>query len=390
MLYALGDEVVDVIDDLDRISIDAQLASSPDRVDVSTRVSFTRARSWVAQAIADSAKRAAPAPAAFFDLPDDSGIATYVAASNPRVFETVAHRIELLADGVLAHFEVNQKAREEFVRSLDQYASHPWGGACGEGAPTPSLDPDKRGEANIFSTLNAWQVCAYDALPAAVLTNVLDSGGKLVADKKVRQLIGDGSVSVRRRAAGSAFPAGASVYEVKINTAAIEAAVEKWGSKSARADKQAKKPAKVDPSKTGTLYIYVIPETSRTWVGSGTDAKSIEAHLVTARKAGGMGHLSAQDLAWLRQTPAVAGGFVSMAHVGAMVAARGSKQGISKKRVEEAFAVAPHHGQTPIPFTVEVRGTPGAPELLFSSRLDKALFEDLVAIGGQAVFRVAK
>jgi len=388
ILYALGDEVVDVVEDLDRISVDAQFASAPERLDLSTRLTFTRARSWVAQAIADSAKRAAPPPAAFFDLPSDSGLASYVVPSNPRMLDTIAHRLEALLDGVLAHFEVNQKLREDVVRALDQYASHSWGGACGEGAPAPTEPRKNDDEAGVFSTINAWQVCAYDSRPAAILGNLLDTGARLVADKKAKELLGERSFAVRRRPAGAGLPAGSSVYEIKINGAAFEAAVAKWGAKSSA--RSEKKPATADPSKIGTLYIYIVPDASRTWVGSGTDPKAIEAHLVAARKAGGQGHLSTADLAWLRETPAVGGGFVSMAHIGAMVAARGGKKGLSKSRVDEVFAVAPHHGRTPIPFTIEVHGSSGAPELTLNTRLDKALFEDLAAMSGQALFRATK
>ncbi len=388
ILYALGDEFVDVMDDLDRISINAQVAAAPDRIDISTSFGFTRSRSWFAQAVADSAKRGAPAPAAFFELPNDSGAATYMAPSNPRLFESIAHRLEALVDGGLAHLEVNQKLRDDFGRSLDQYANLTWGGACGQGEPGSNSDVSTATKTSELVAMNEWQICNYDAMSPSIVVNFLESAGKLIADKKVEQLLGAGSVSLKRRAANHGLPTGSSVFDLRINTKALESTMGNWGSKPIKSEKQSNKRSQAGTSSIVTLHIYVVPDANRTWVGSGTDAKAIEAHLAAARKSGGPGHLtSATDLSWLRETPAVAGGFVSLAHFGALLAARMGQKGLSKNRVDEALAVAPHHGKNPIPFTVQVRGDSNAPELWFNTRLDKAIFEDLVAVGGQSLMK---
>jgi hypothetical protein len=78
-----------------------------------------------------------------------------------------------------------------------------------------------------------------------------------------------------------------------------------------------------------------------------------------------------------------------LAHFGALLAARLGQKGLSRNQVDEALAVAPHHGKNPIPFTVQVRGDSNAPELWFNTRLDKAIFEDLVALGSQTIMKKA-
>jgi hypothetical protein len=389
ILYALGDEVVDIMDDLDRIALDVQFVPGQEQLEISGSVSFARAHSWVAQVSADTAKRAAPAPAIFFDMPSDAGTATFVVPNNPRMLETIAHRLEALADGALAHFDVNQKLRDEFARSFDQYASQTLGGACSEGAP--AADDAKTRQASMFNTLSAWQVCAYDALQPSVITNLIDSGAKLAGDKKLKQVLGEGSISVQRLAAPRALPKGSSVYELKVNAEAIEAALRKLGSKSTASTKPEKKLAKkVEPSHLGTLFIYVVPDANRTWLGSGTDPKAIEEHLAAARNPSAAHLMGTSGLTWLRNTPAAGGGFLTLAHVGAAVAARAQKTGLSKSRVEQALAVAPHHGGTPIPFTIQVRGDATAPVVLLNGRLDRAVFEDIVAMSGQAIINATK
>jgi hypothetical protein len=331
-----------------------------------------------------------PAPAAFFELPNDSCAASYVAPSNPRLFESIAHQVEALVDGGLAHLEVNQKLRDDFVRSLDQYANLPWSGACGQGEPGSSSDVSRATKTSELVAMNEWQVCTYDALSPSIVVNFLESAGKLISDKKVEQLLGAGSFSLKRRAANRALPTGSSVFELKINTKALESTMGNWGSKGIKSEKPSNKQSQAGASSVITLHVYVVPDANRTWVGSGTDAKAVEAHLAVARKSGGAGHLtSVTDLSWLRETPAVAGGFVSLAHFGALLAARLGQKGLSRNQVDEALAVAPHHGKNPIPFTVQVRGDSNAPELWFNTRLDKAIFEDLVALGSQTIMKKA-
>ena len=385
ILYALGDELVDVMDDLDHISFDSAFASNPDRVDVSTSLAFSRAHSWSAQVIADSSKRATTAPALFFDLPKDASLASYVTAKNPRLFETVMHRLEALIDGALAHVDVNQKLRDDFIRNLDQFTSQSSAGACGAGTPV-GYSGSESIKGNFLRTLNAWQVCVYDALPPSAITALLDSAARLTSDKKIEQVLGAGAFTVRRRTGVRGLPTGARVFEYTFNT---NLANLMWNtSPRAKSDKKVSKP---EPADIGTLYLYVVPDGTRTWTGFGTDAKVIEAHLLAARTAGAEGRLGASsDLAWFRTAPGIAGGFATMAHVGAMLASRGQVPGVNKSSVEEGLAAAPHHGQIPIPYLVQVRGEPSAPELRLEVRIDRTQFEDLVAIGSQSVLKMAK
>lgn len=389
ILYALGDEAIDVMDDLDQFALDSRFASNPDRVDLSASVAFSRAHSWSAQALVDAAKRAGTPPAMFFELPADSSLANYVMPENPRLFENVLRRIEALIDGGLGHLEVSQKLRDDFVRNLDQYKSHAAAAACGAGdAPVAVTTPES--QPGLLSAFNAWQVCAYDTRPASEVTNLLDSTARLMADKHVQEALGKGAFTIAHHGGAHGLPKGSQVYECKLNLQLLNPAITNFGSRTSSHSKTDTPTKKAKGDEAGTLYIYVVPDGSRMLSGFGTDAKAIEAHLLTIRKATTDAESAKLDVApWLRTESAVAGGFFTMAHFGARLAARGDRHGVSKQSVEEGLAAAPHHGLTPVPYVVRVLGNSNGPELRWDMRVNRGVFEDLVAIVGHAVLSKA-
>ena len=395
ILYALGDEVVDVIDDLDRILIDARLAQNPDRVDVSTTLDFTHAHSWSAQALADAAKRASGAPASLFELPRDSTMASYVTTQNPKSYETLMHHITTLIDGTLAHLDVNAKLRDEFSRSLDQLnAARTSTGACGAAPGTAAAASDSS-KPNIFEAFSAWQVCVYDQQASASVTTSFDAAAKIFADQAFRKAFDARALSIRRRAAVPGLPAGTIGYEFKSDSTALTAAATRLFSGESASPKPKDKPkdksAPAEKSSVGQIYIYVVPDGTRTLIGMGTDTKEIISHLAAMRKASPENRIGTmQELSWLRMEPAIAGGYFTLSYVMDSVGKRARARGIVGNQKGDVLATAPHHGATPIPFVWAVHGDAAAPKLQCSLRMDRAVFEDLVSLSGQAIMQMAK
>jgi len=395
ILYALGDEVLDVVDDLDQIFLDSKLVQNPDRVDVSTGLAFTRAHSWSAQALATAAKSASSAPASLLELPRDSSMASYVTAQNPKSYENLVRRVVALIDGLLAHVNVNAKARDEFARSIDQFnASRTSSAACGAvpGLSDPGASDSK---VNILEAFSAWQVCAYDQQPTTAFTAVLDASARILSDPALRKLIDERTLSLHKRAAGAGVPPGTIGYELTVNSTALVEALAKIVSDTPAADKTKEKAkdkkAAAEKPVQGHLEIYVVPDGTRTWLGMGTDNKELMAHLSAAKKATPDNRLGAvQGLAWLRSEPAIAGGFFNLAYVMASVEKRARARGTPPGNKGDALAAAPHHGQTPIPFIWSVKGDSAAPRLECNMRFDRAVFEDVLAVSGQYLMQMAK
>jgi hypothetical protein len=391
ILYALGDEVLDVVDDLDQISLDSRIVQNPDRVDLSTELSFTRAHSWSAQALATAAKSASPAPASLFELPRDSSMVNYVTAQNPKSYENLVRRIIALVDGVLAHVNVSAKARDEFARSIDQFnASRTSAGACGA-VPGSSDANASDSKVNVLEAFSAWQVCVYDQQPTTPLTGVLDASARIVADPGFRKVIDERALSFRKRAPGAGLPSATVGYELTVDSAALVAAVAKIATEAPAAPKAKDKKASTEKAVPGHLQIYVVPDGSRTWLGIGTDDKALISHLAAAKKAPADARLGAvSGLAWLRSEPAIAGGFFNLAYVMASVEKRARARGVLPGNKGDVLATAPHHGQTPIPFIWSVKGESTSPRLECNLRFDRTVFEDLLSVSGQYVMQMAK
>lgn len=396
IMYGLGDEVVDVMDDLERVSFDISLSNAPEALDLTTSLAFGHAHSWTAQTLADSAKRAALAPKAFFDLPNDAGAASFVTTINPKNFETALHRLEALIDGALAHVEVNQKLRDGFSRSLDNYVSQPWSGACAMGVPSSTSAAKTKPS---LGNVAPWQVCAYESLPPASITDLLDALARLSVDKQVQKVIGRGNLTVRKVAAAKGLPSGTLTYDIKIDYNGLATALVAFGEheNAGASDKKAGKATDTKKSGEGkdlfevtNMRVHIYADGPRTWILSGTDPKQLEAHWALARKGEPSERLaSLSELAWLGQRPSMAGGFMSLAYVGSSIAR--SELAAKKRQLADTdvmLSTAPHHGQTPLPFLVEPGGTSGSPELKVISRLPRPFFEDLVAFAGSQLLKM--
>ncbi len=394
ILYALGDEVVDVIDDLDRVLIDARLAQSPDRVDVTTTFDFTHAHSWVAQAAADAGKHAGPAPASFFELPRDAKMASYMNSQNPKMYEGLVHHMSSLIDGLLAHVNVNSKARDDLARSLDQVNQVRFSGASCGGVPGEgSVDAD--GKLDLLASYGPWYVCAYDQQPAASITGLFDATSMVFDDRQFRKAFDAKAVSLKRQAAAAGMPAGTVAYEFALDSEAMAKNLKKLmtADSGKSADSAPKKPTKAGATK---LYIYVVPDGTRTLFGMGTKLSELQTHLQALKKAAPDGRLGATpELAWLHQSSTVGGGYFSIASfmkafekgVAAHKARLGHKEASPPP---DALLSAPHHGQTPIPITWTVKGPQEAPKVEATLRLDRAVFEDAFSLGTQYAVRLAR
>ncbi len=381
-LYALADEVVNFVDDLDRIVIDSKLAEKPDHVDVSTTLDFTRAHSWSAQALADAAKRMSAAPSSFNDLPSDATLASYVGPQSPKTYEGPLRRLIALVDGSLAHLDVSPKLRDEFARSLDQFnQARTSTGACGAVPNTGDMAAD--GKIDLLQSFTPWQVCIYDQQPLAASAAVLDACTKIAADAGFRKPFNPRSLSFRRLGTVAGLPAGSVGYELKMDSEALLDDLSRLFSGTS-APKTKAKPGHKEKLALGTVYIYLVPDGTRTLTGMGTDTKAIIAHLNAIKKAPPEHRLAANPgLSWLRSEPAIAGGFFTISYLMGSVERAMRKHGTKSDKSDDLLATAPHHGTTPIPLVWAVHGDANAPKLVLTVRLDRALFEDVMPIAGQ-------
>jgi hypothetical protein len=385
-LYALGDEVVDIIDDLDRIVLDSKLAEKTDHMDVSTTLDFTRAHSWSAQVLADAAKRMSAAPSSLNELPSDATLASYVGPQNPKTYEGPMRRLVALIDGTLAHLEISSKLRDELARSLDQFnQARTSTGACGAVPNTGDMMAD--GKIDALQSFTPWQVCVYDQQPLAASAAVLDATAKITADAAFRKAIGARALSFRRVGTVAGLPTGSVGYELKLDSEALVDDLSRLLSGTS-APKTKAKPGHTGKAALGTVNVYLVPDGTRTLTGMGTDSKAVIAHLNAIKKAPPEHRLAANPgLSWLRSEPAIAGGFFTLSYLMGSVERAMRKHGTKSEAADDLLATAPHHGTTPIQLVWAVHGGANAPKVVSTVRLDRALFEDIMPVVGQVTKR---
>jgi hypothetical protein len=391
-LAAIGDEIVDVIDDLDSIAIDSKIASNTEQIEVTNAVRFSGARSWSAQTLADTQKHAMPAPTLFFELPKDAGMATFVVPPNPKSLDKMIHGVGSLLDGALSHINVNPKARDNLIHSMEQLNDAPTGPRVCAVAPAAS-PADTLGQRDKFAEMmTTWQICAIDQMLAAKLTAPMDAWVNVAADRAFRKFVGEKAVTLRRRATPAGLPAGTVAYEAKLDWELLGRSLQKLVPNSESALNAAKKAA-AEATRPSHFVFIVVPDQARTWWGYGTDAKLVVSHLIQAKKSETDKSLGAYpELAQLRNEPVIGGGYFTVASFAApfLRGLSGSlRSGQKKSHLGDVLTTAPHHGTTPIPFTWSVKGDAAAPQLLFTIGLGRSVIEDLASMGGQAAVDMA-
>jgi len=389
ILYALGDEIVDVVDDLDRISLDSRLEKSPDRVDIWTTLDFGRAHSWTAQALADTGKRSAPPAPSFFELPRDSSLASYVGPQNPKLYENILHRLNSLIDGSLGHINVGQKVRDQFSREVESlYSTRTSSGACGAVPAEGEIDV-KSEKKDLLGTFSPWQVCIYDqALPPS-MTGTFDALIKIVADPSFRKAVDAKTLAFKRTPAGAGMPQGTVAYELSVDSSAL---VKSLG-EVASGKPSTKSKAKATPDKPNIqkIYFYVAPDANRWLFGMGRDSKELQAHLLAIKKATPENRIGAiPEMAYLKSAPGVAGGFFTLSYFAKLFSKAAQSAHLKEQPGVDPFSTAPHHGTTPIPLVWTVSGEPTAPKLECKFRVERAVFEDAFALGTNYAARLVK
>lgn len=337
-------EVVDLVDDTNRMTLDAQLADSG--AQATLKVDYTKANSFIAKLATSNPARGEQAPPpAFWHLPADTDLALYGKGSDVKLFE---HPRELLGNVALEITEgagmpeTERKAVRELVvdRMLGLFMGGPI--VYGKGYDAAAVD-------KAIATRKAVKpedTAARDAADHALAEQIL--GWHLIQVQepitKVAPMLKDWAALWNRPAfakwakqessakmlaqmrmvgmpAGVTLPKDAVHLEIVIPRSDIEelgpppkmpvatpvAPVTKAGPPGSKPPPPpVRGPVKKIPRKPVTLHVIAVPDQGGTWIGFGLDAKLLgqkaAAALSTAPDAQTLGKSPAADA--LRDTKA--------------------------------------------------------------------------------------
>jgi hypothetical protein len=372
-VHGLADELMYLVDDIDRFSIDAQFKKDQGLFDVTGSMKFRSSSSWVAAAMASAGRNAKGPPEEFWRLPEDAQSASFVSASDPKLLNKARATLAELADGFLEHNKVPKKVRDqlnEIILGMLAQAGA-FTSAHGDVAPSPNADPfDPR---EIMRTELGWYVGSLGE-KIAIYKAYFDKIAKLYADPQLRQMLAKNGLkpamlprlTVRGSKAG--LPAGSYVYELSIPGELL------GGGVPVPVSRTPGKRVTVAKAQPLSIVFAIAPDGERTWYGISTDERLVSTKMSNAIKKQSTIE-NRKDLRGLKSDKTATGGyFTAMAIVSKILqrAAGFSSRGSAKKMA----AGLPHHGETAMVFSSAVEG---GPSVSWKMSIPSAVFADLGA-----------
>lgn len=373
-IHGLADELMFLVDDIDRFTIDGQFRKDQGFLDLTGSMKFRGSTSWVAAAMASAGKNAKGPPEEFWRLPEDAQSASFVSASDPKLWNKARTVLAELADGYLEFAKVPKKVRDQLNEII--LGMFPQSGAYtsahGAVAPTPNADPFDMRE--IARTKLGWYVGSLGDKVGTYKT-YLDKIAKLYGDAQLRQMLAKNGVKAQSlprlavRGSRAGLPAGSYVYELTIpgdlfGGSSIPVAAPARG-------KRAVVPPKAQPL---TVVLAIAPDGDKTWYGVSTDERLVSTKIVNAIKKQSTIE-NRKDVRGLKSDKTATGGyFTAMAMVSAILQGAGGFG--SRANAQKTAAALPHHGETAMLFSTTVEA---GPTVSWKMTVPSAVFEDVGA-----------
>jgi hypothetical protein len=396
LLHAVGDEVVDVFEDADRIAIDATAAQNPDRLDLKLTLAYRGRASFIAGATADAQRRMLPPSAQFFDLPADSIGAAYLSPVDPKRIDRPRTLVEGVVEGLLSRLEVSAPLRRDVRAALDTLFKQPSAMVSAFGAPSAAKKATPS-EADLLSAAIGWRIYGIEA-PAAPYKEALKTFVRIGSDKVFRKnlvaALGGTSGKNPKSASGkggkaptdtadwvnlrsrtiAGMPAGSEVLSVDFNQRASRTILTQ--TKRRVAHRKGNDDRATDPL---SCLFAVVPDGDRTWFVFALDDKTLLERSKVVISSSNAPRLSTRrDLASLRGQTATSAGFTSMLMAKGWLELMYAALGKSPKDVETLYSNIPHHGETPMFMKVIVSGD-ARPVMELSTSVSRDVFDDFAA-----------
>ncbi len=375
-VHGVADETLALAEDLDQLSVDAWMRDNPQVIDAQASLRFKGDSSWTVHTLLDSQSRAGAAPESFWRLPGDASTASFGVAPNPKRYAEIRRTLSELLDGYLTHAKVARRTRDQLVDVVDQVFSVEGASVIAHGGVPSALKDiehasraDRRRDA--IRTGLGWYLVGIDEKPDRY-RKLLGGLARVYNDPAVQKTLKEVDSKAlpklaTRGARGAGLAPGSTAYVLTIPAKLFEGyTFEEPGAK--------KKPKKPEAQPLSVVVI-VMADGNRTWIGLSADESVIASKLAEVRKTNDPHSLASREgLGQLKTGKFVSGGFFSLASFADSGAA------VRALHIDAAklLASVPHHGQTPVIYTMSV-GQQGGVSLNYSVRVPRAVVEDIAA-----------
>ncbi|MCC6215024.1 MAG: hypothetical protein IT376_09160 [Polyangiaceae bacterium] len=326
IVQALADELLLLVDDFEKLTVDLALADGGLRATVG--VDLRSRTSWMGGTLAAHAARAGAPPEIFHRLPADVADAGWTSGGVPERTAPLRRALGRLVQGAAVHAKlpplVGQKA-SALVDELWESAPIAYGTI-----PVASAPAGAPAELEELARIVGTRVLGIEA-KSDRYRRVIEQIVALYQDPSLRK------AAAKQGAKAADFPKvtkrasklvkGATVWEVTLQP----------------------KPVKGKTRKAVSLLTLVLaPDGERTWIAFGVDeaalSKTLQGILAGASPLRGRPGATATG-----GQPAIAGGFLTIAS-----SAPGAAEASDRTDVPRILGRLPHRGQTPIPYLIRV------------------------------------
>jgi len=382
----VADEVVALVADADKISIDAAIDPMT-CLRASASLSMRGKTSWIGGIMGDRPERAGPPPAIFWRAPKDSASVFYGRGTDPKKFSPILRTVRLLIEGGLAKFQIGAEADHRALSELLEISVGPYvetvtasgpheAAAASDKPSTPQQEMDA-----FLGSFAGWTLVGYEEGPAAIskqLKKVADVyQRKAFQDALKKELGKDASVllpTVKVVPGPAALGAGSLDLIIKVD-------------KLPAAKLGILKSAKGKDTVSAELHLLLMTDgKTRTWLAAGVGKSDALVKRLLAVKTGAPDEgtiATRKDLDSLRRQDAMGAGFITMKMFTQSIQ-RSAGSGLMGRRnadpmierVMKSFATMPHQGDTPIFVTSTAKGT-DAPRGEVSISAQKPVMEDI-------------
>lgn len=372
--HGIAEELIAVAEDLDQLTVDAWVKG--DSIESNWSLRLRNTQSWTGQTLAQAGKRSKPPPETFWKLPADADSASFAVGMDPKRYQAIRRTLAELLDGWLEHERVPRRVRDDMVELVEQAFKTEGATAYARGT-LPPLDSDPQGSVARARELArsglGWHVLAIDDKPDTYkkhLGNLVRSYNDPLLRKTLQKRLHVDPKELPKLSTRPArgLPAGSVAYELSIPADAIGGG---WSEPTPKG----KKPP---PEKPISFVLVVVPQGQTTWLGLSADEQVLRDRLAVAMKGAADTTLASRTgLGPLKTTPAVSGGFFSLA--GLMGSLQSSLMGIRGGAPARLFAGMPHQGQTPVWHQATVKAAGKGLVMDWKVSVPRAVVEDIAA-----------
>ncbi len=367
-VHGMTDEALAIVQDLDKLRIDATASSQRSTVEVEFGIGFRSKSSWLAQVADDVVASQAKAPTLFWRLPKDASSASFRYRGSSRGREALQATLSALAEGFTDHEGLPESLRKDLGSLIKlSFAFDPALMVSASGELAPSLGAEF-GTGSLDTVLRSqlkWSVIGIQA-PATASKEGLGLLARLVNHASLKALAKKNSLDpkwlprAKLRAAPSLAP-GAEQMQLLLPAGLLDKANSKL------------------KHKDFSLFVAVVPEGEITWIFTGPSEAVIRDRVKSLLK--GSGTLAERtDLELLKTETAYSGGFVQARSV------LGSLAPDMSKKVLSILNATQHHGETPAFFFASAATIGAGVEMHTSLVIPKELLQDGVAAAAAANF----